>query len=135
LVLIDAQIYDVVVRGQRGGMTPEMNFLNWLPTLIATPGWFLLNFIPIHNLKEDPDNAHVIVRARLFMFASFVILFVAITCGAIVMIVNLSTLTKIFYWGHVCTILHPVCITFSAIIYFFGRLVGHMLRCGNREDY
>jgi hypothetical protein len=45
--------------------------------------------------------------------------------------IPLLAVGKQFYYGHICAFLHPLCITISALIYFFGRLLGHYLKIGS----
>lgn len=130
LILIDAQIYELVVRKQ-GGYTQEMNFIQWIPVFLATPGWILLSIIPSNYLRDDPDNPGVVIKARVVMFFAFLLLFVSITVGAIIMIVMLTNVSNTYQWGHISSLLHPIFVTFSALLFFFGKLIGHKIKCGN----
>jgi hypothetical protein len=64
------------------------------------------------------------------MFVAFFVLTFSVMSGVVIMI-PLLAVGKQFYYGHICAFLHPLCITISALIYFFGRLLGHYLKIGS----
>jgi len=132
-LLIDAQVVS------KSGPNPpnEMDFLNWLPSIFAAIGWVGINLVPPENLVPTSDHEHdmrIVWFARIWTFVSMFVLFGSAVAGLAIMIKLLTDQTKVFVFGKIVTMLHPMIAIISAFMFFAGRVFGDKMKCGDQEE-